>query len=411
MEIILKCNSKNYTRKHICMLVIVSCFISSIGLCQTYNKTMQRLPDTGQNNSYTSTFGEDNDFLIYSPYFLLNGNGTVTDTITGLMWQQADGGEMTIENAIQYCSNLNLGGFNDWRLPNAHEAFSILNHQNTNPSLNTSVFTTTTAEYWWTSDFQLNDNTKVWATNAGGGIGNHPKTETISAGGIKRFHVRAVRSVSSSTLLTNHFTDNGNGTITDNSTKLIWQKNPYADTLTWEQALNYANTLTVSGMSDWRLPNIKEIQSINDELLSNPSINPSYFGFTTAKKIWSSTTLPNQTSKAWYLDSQFGITTHANKTNKINVICVRGSQLTSIGIIENKTIRKEISAYPNPFNSKINLKGLNVNNTTVELYDCFSRMLYFGNNISEQDFSDLPKGIYFLKDINFSFPPIKLVKE
>jgi len=48
---------------------------------------MLRLPDTGQTTSYTSTFGEDNDYTIYSPYFTLNGNGTVTDTITGLMWQ------------------------------------------------------------------------------------------------------------------------------------------------------------------------------------------------------------------------------------------------------------------------------------------------------------------------------------
>jgi len=394
-----------------CKSLLVLFFISSTILGQNFIKTMHRLPDTGQNNSYTTTFGEDNDFLIYSPYFILNGNGTVTDTITGLMWQQADGGEMTIESAIQYCGNLNLGGFTDWRLPEAHEAFSILNHQNTNPSLNTSIFTTSTAEYWWTSNFQVNDNTKVWAINAGGGIGNHPKTETISAGGIKKFHVRAVRSVSSSTIIAIRYTDNGNSTITDNATKLIWQKNPFADTLTWEQALSYANTLAISGINDWRLPNIKEIQSINDESLSNPSINPSYFGITTAKKFWSSTTLPNQTSKAWYLDTQFGITTHANKTNKIYVICVRGPQSTSTTLKESKITLKQISAYPNPFNSKINLKGLNVNNTNVELYDCFSRMLYFGNNISEQDFSDLPKGIYFLKDINFSFSPIKLVKE
>ena len=175
---------------------------SIISFSQSINKTMLRLPDTGETTSYTSTFGEDNDFTIYAPFFIINGNGTVTDTITGLMWQQTDGGEMTIENATTYCSTLTLASFSDWRLPSAHEAFSILNHQNTNPALNTSIFSpTTAAEYWWTSDKQANDLTKIWATNAGGGIGNHPKSETISAGGIKRFHARAVRNINSPSVI------------------------------------------------------------------------------------------------------------------------------------------------------------------------------------------------------------------
>ena len=286
---------------------------------QSITKTMLRLPDTGQTISYTSTFGEDNDYTIYSPYFTLNGNGTVIDTVTGLMWQQVDGGEMTIENATTYCSTLTLGGFTDWRLPSAHEGFSILNHQNSNPALNTTVFTSTSAEYWWTSDRQANDNTKVWATNAGGGIGNHPKLETISAGGIKHFHVRAVRDINTPTVIVNHFTDNGNGTITDNITNLIWQKINYTDSLTWENALTYADTLSLNSYTDWRLPNIKELQSINDVSIINPSINTIYFNNIGVTKYWSSTTLPNQITKAWYLYTQFGITTYDVKTIKHNV--------------------------------------------------------------------------------------------
>jgi hypothetical protein len=118
-----------------CML-----FSAIIAVAQSTTKTMKRLPDTGETTSYTNTFGEDADFTIYHPFFLINGNGTVTDTVTGLMWQQVDGGEMTIENAINYCDSLSLGGYTDWRLPTAHEAFSIQNMQYTNPSLNTSVF-------------------------------------------------------------------------------------------------------------------------------------------------------------------------------------------------------------------------------------------------------------------------------
>ncbi len=287
---------------------------------------MLRLPDTGENTSYTNTPGEDADYTINPPFFTVNGNGTATDTVTGLMWQQTDGGEMTIERAITYCDTLTLGGFTDWRLPNPHEAFSILNHQNANPAINTSVFPNTGAEYWWSSLRQANDNNKVWCTNAGGGIGNHPKTETISAGGTKKFHVRALRDVTSPTTIPNHFTDNGDGTITDHLTNLVWQKLAYTDSITWEQALTYADSLTLSGFTDWRLPNIKELQSLNDETRINPSVNNTFFTNIATNKYWSSTTLPNQTAKAWYLNSQFGITTYDVKTVRHYLLCVRGNQ-------------------------------------------------------------------------------------
>ena len=391
--------------------MIISLFtISSFYvLSQSVSKTMLRLPDTGETISYTNTFGEDADFLIYPPYFKINGNGTVTDTITGLMWQQLDGGEMTIENAVTYCSTLTLGGYSDWRLPNAHEAFSILHHQNANPALNTSVFTTTAAEYWWTNDFQINDNSKVWATNAGGGIGNHPKTETMSAGGVKRFHARAVRSISSGTVIPNHFTDNGNGTITDNLTNLIWQKLPYSDTLTWEQSLTYADTLSLSGYNDWRLPNIKELQSINNETTTNPSLNTLYFTVNNAKKYWSSTTLPNQTTRAWYLDTQFGITTYANKTNKIYLLCVRGDQTNTTGLNENKIATQDVTVFPNPISSYINIIS-NYENAEFDLFNSVGENVFSGKNISNQNFSCLPQGVYVLKITDKKTNFIKLIK-
>ena len=182
-------------------------FISVFTFAQSATKSMLRLPDTGQKNGYTNTFGEDNDYSINLPYYIDNKNGTITDTITGLMWQQTDGGEMTIENARIYCDTLILSTFTNWRLPNAHEAFSILNLQNNNPALDILYFTKTAAEYWWTSDKQSNDITKIWVTNAGGGIGNHQKTETISAGGTKSYHVRAVRSVQPIISIPNRFSD------------------------------------------------------------------------------------------------------------------------------------------------------------------------------------------------------------
>ena len=72
--------------------------------------TMAALPDTGQTGDYTATFGEDSDYTRNPPSYTDNGDGTVTDNVTGLMWQQADGGEMTWENAVAYADSLTLGG-------------------------------------------------------------------------------------------------------------------------------------------------------------------------------------------------------------------------------------------------------------------------------------------------------------
>ncbi|MCX6225695.1 MAG: DUF1566 domain-containing protein [Bacteroidia bacterium] len=283
-----------------------------------------RLSDTGQTGSYTGTAGEDSDFAINPLSFTDNGDGTVTDNITRLVWQKTDGGEMTFENATTYCNSLILGGKDDWRLPSGIELFGINHYNNSNPALNATFFTKTTAEYWWTSEVRADDATKVWVVNAGGGIGAHPNSETVSAGGAKRFHVRAVRDPIISSFSGAHFTDNGNETITDNYTGLNWQKIQSPISLTWEEALVYSHTLTLAGKSDWRLPNVKELQSLNDVSLFNPSFDKSYFVTVSSGNFWSSTTLPNATVRAWDINVYYGIVSYNDKTLKQNVLLVRG---------------------------------------------------------------------------------------
>ena len=386
-------------------------FITSISFGQSVTKSIRLLPDTGQTTSYTATVGEDNDYSINIPSFTDNGNGTITDMVTGLMWQQVDGGEMTIENASTYCSTLTLGGYSDWRLPTPLESFSILNLQRNNPALNTTYFPSSGADYWWTNTFQVNDNTKVWCTNAGGGIGNKPKSETLSAGGNKSYHVRAVRDVNVPIILANHYTDNGDGTISDNLTQLVWQKVPTLTPLTWEQALSYAEGLTLAGVSDWRLPNIKELQSLNDESVVNPSVNTAYLSAIGVKNYWSSTTLlpnPSNLTSAWYWNTQFGITTYDIKTNTNYVICVRGipNSLANQEVV-NETNRIKVS--PNPFQSKLNIansKGSEV----YEFYDEEGKQIYIGRYLDKQDFSALPNGVYFLK-ISGTSTVFKFVKQ
>ena len=317
------------------MLVTIALILLSLSQLDAQKLLPFRLPDTGQTTGYTATPGEDADFVINPPSFTDNGDGTITDNITGLMWQKTDSGEMVFENAASYCRNLSVGGYKDWRLPRSHELFSINNFESLNPALNTVYFTKTLADYWWTSDFRADDTTKVWVANAGGGIGAHPRSETISAGGSKRFHVRAVRNPYSTVFSLLHFNDNGNGTITDNYTGLVWQKIQSPTTMTWEEALAYSKSLSLAGKTDWRVPNIRELQSLNDEQLVKPSFNKTYFPNSLSGNYWSSTTMHLTTSIAWDINIDYGIVSYDDKTLKQNVLLVRGGMdNSSLGISE-----------------------------------------------------------------------------
>lgn len=385
------------------LILVVIIINSTLFFGQSVSKTIQFLPDTGQTQSYTTTFGEDQDYLINMPSFTNNNNLTITDNVTGLMWQKVDGGEMTIESAITYCDNLVLGGYSDWRLPIPIEAFSILNHQNSNPAIDTNYFASTAAEYWWTSVFELNSTTKVWCTNAGGGIGNHPKAETISAGGLKKFHARAVRNISTPTTLTNHFTDNGDGTITDNLTQLVWQKTPYTDSFTWDRALTYAEGLTIGTSSDWRLPNIKELQSINNELATNPSVFAPFFTGLGVHNYWSSTTLPNQTLRAWYWNTQVGITSYDLKTNPNYVLCVRGNLTLAV---KQETLNASIKIHPNPSSDFVSISFPSYTTSAkIEIADALgkivlSKEIVINSNEYLLDTEAISEGIYYLSIIN-----------
>ena len=311
------------------------------------NTGTQKLPDTGQTQDYTSIFGEDCDYTINPPEYTDNDDGTVSDEVTGLMWQKADGHEMTWENAAAYADSLSIGGYSDWRLPTPHELFNLLDHSG-NPALNDQYFIVGDAEYWWTSDTKLNDQTRVWVANSGGGIGAHPKEETISAGGSKRFHVRCVRGEK----FTSSFNDNGDGTVTDLRTGLVWLQTEGSE-MSWEDALNYVENLTASGQNDWRLPNIKELRSINDEQLTSPSVNVNFFTNTASDGYWSSTTESNQTAKAWFVNFDDGLVSHEDKTSTMRVLCVRSGEntVTDIDDVDSLPASFQLNQnYPNPFN-------------------------------------------------------------
>ncbi len=127
------------------------------------------------------------------------------------------------------------------------------------------------------------------------------------------------------------FTKNGDGTVTDNHTGLVWigNANKIGDTMNWENALTYCNSLADDGVNltdgsvagDWRLPNIKELQSLIDYAYCNPSLSNTAgtgqwsagdpFDDIVSGSYWSSTySLYGSTYSAWYVSMASGATRH-----------------------------------------------------------------------------------------------------
>jgi hypothetical protein len=112
------------------------------------------------------------------------------------------------------------------------------------------------------------------------------------------------------------FTDNGDETVTDTCTGLIWQKDTAdvngdgqvpdngSDTLTWCNALAYCENLSFARHDDWRLPNVRELQSIVDYGRVGPAIDPVFGALSSG--YWSSTSVPGNPDFAWFAGFFFG---------------------------------------------------------------------------------------------------------
>lgn len=395
-----------YCRKYIILLFVV--FVHQLQ-SQSIKKVLDKLPDTGQSKSYTDTLGEDSDYTINAPELIDNLDGTITDKITGLMWQKVDGGEMTHSSALQYADSLTLGSFTDWRLPIAFEIYSIQNLQVNNPALNTTYFTKSNAEYWWTSDLQVNDNSRVWVSNAGGGIGNHLKSETISAGGTKRYHARAVRNIKENISLQKRFEVIDDDVVVDSLTGLMWQRKISNNPMTWENALAFSEQLSLGNYNDWRLPNIKELHSIHMVKEFMPCLDRIAFPLADIRKLWSSTTQNNQTTRAWYFDTNFGITTQEAKSTALYVLCVRSTSIVNANtVLQSEKIKYKI--YPNPTSNTVSIL---IKEPLQVMVSDVAGKIYITKYLTEEnnsiDLSTAPNGILFLK-----FPDgqkYKLVKE
>jgi hypothetical protein len=97
------------------------------------------------------------------------------------------------------------------------------------------------------------------------------------------------------------FKDNGDGTITDLTAGLMWQKENDDTQRNWREALEYANTLSLGDHSDWRLPSKEELSSLWKTVGENFEFNRRRY-FSSRRLLWSSTTRLGSPAPAWVLN-------------------------------------------------------------------------------------------------------------
>lgn len=365
-----------YTQFALATVVLALAFSSTALAQKPYTQTMKRLPG-----------------VTPAPFIVQDGVGH--DTTTSLMWQLTDGGEMTWEQAQKYCDTLTLGAHTDWRLANGHELFSIHDMLRKNPAL-PAIFTKTDAEYWWSADTLTGDKSRIWCTNSGGGIGPHPKSETVGAGGTKKFHVRAVRSTQAAVQLPAHFTDLGNDIVKDNATGLMWQQYCHDTPVTYEQALAIADTFSLGGFTDWRVPNIKELHSLREVVEVNPCVDLMYFPcIMSGKSVWSSTTLTAKTpDQAWMIQPELGIITYAPKTNLLKLVCVRGGIPDVTGVADEElTELPHALFYPNPTTGIVKVDA---SVRKASMYTMDGQLISTIENSAQFSMWEYPSGAYFV---------------
>ncbi len=153
--------------------LILAGFLVLIALAATPGLQVQAytLPDTGQTKCYDNTkeipcpqpgeafYGQDAQYQGPPMAYRDNGDGTVTDLNTGLMWQQGDDqngpewpyGYYTWQQAMDYCAALDLAGHSDWRLPARLELLSLVNYgiPYPGPTIDTRYFPNCRSDLYW----------------------------------------------------------------------------------------------------------------------------------------------------------------------------------------------------------------------------------------------------------------------
>ena len=269
-------------------------------------------------------YGQDAQFPRTAPSYTTSADGlTVTDNVTGLVWQQSHSTTARYWNEAQVVIDaLNAekyGGYRDWRLPTIKELYSLWNADGGWPYIDSDSFKIVYASEQELSHAIFWSSTKYTglfaSTTDSGSIGKemafgvnfgtgHIKAYTIDYG--PKHLVRCVRG--NLAYGVNLFHDNGDGTITDQATELEWTQADSGAGLDWEAALAWAQTRNADnylGHNDWRLPNTKELHSIVNYSRSPGATDASKVG-PAIDPLFSCTGIANEAGDAdypWYWTS------------------------------------------------------------------------------------------------------------
>ena len=285
-------------------VILVAAGIRHSAPASAGSKLKSPVVDTGQSECYDNFrritcpeksrrfYGQDAQYHGLQMSYRDNGDGTVTDLNTGLVWEETPPAEhYTWDEAAAYASELELAGYDDWRMPTMKELYSLVDFTGTmrtmTPYINTDYFDfkypdtsqghrIMDAQYWsgnkYVGTTMRGDSSAFGFNFADGRIKAYPTGQ--GRGPTKRSFIRCVRGKLG--YGDNEFIDNGDGTITDAATGLMWTKSDSAVTGNWEQALSYAGKLKYAGYDGWRLPNAKELQSIVDYTRAPDALDPAY---------------------------------------------------------------------------------------------------------------------------------------
>lgn len=253
-------------------------------------------------------FGQDAQYAGAAPNYRDNGDGTVSDLVSGLMWSKGlSGHKVTPDEGVTLAAKLSLGGYGDWRVPTIKELYSLIDFRGSTgshgrndfnrvpadavPFINTDIFDFAYGDIkggerymdaQWLSASKyvsttMGDMETVFGVNfADGRIKGYGYKKRGSERVVKTFYLRYVRGPAYGE---NVFVDNGDGTVTDLSTGLMWMQTDGGKGMNWQEALAYAENLKLAGHSDWRLPDAKELEYLVDytrapDTSGSPAIDP-----------------------------------------------------------------------------------------------------------------------------------------
>ena len=268
------------------------------------------------------------------------------DNQTGLTWSlESTSGDWTTYATTTHPAAVNAtarcGFSTGWRLPTRRELLSIVHNGVSNPTIDTGHFPGTVGNAYWSSDAGAVNPVNgpmvaAWTVQFVNGASS-------GAGKNSSQTVRLVRGTPSPAAT---YTDNGNGTVTDTATALMWDRCSQGQSgascatgaiifMPWSAALTAAvtaNTANYKGFNDWRLPNKNEMESIVDiTMFPQPTLNLTAFpappnaGQGQSLSYWSSTSI-GAGSNAWspsFFDGNF---LGSFKSDNLPVRLVRGGQ-------------------------------------------------------------------------------------